>query len=241
MKNKKIRDLFLSLKNYLFVIKKSVKTNRQQFIESVYHLSFYGNILKEIDYTRRESFISGFSEYQIKTTTFPIQWHIMIIALSIIDELNKFLFSHKTTDLSLKNRIKAFRKIIAPAIEEINKWKDMREFRNNILAHNGRNYNKESVILSSKFNNYNIPVYHNDFFILFKLLQLITEKAEEIFEEEMQEADKIMDSLIIAQNIDNNSKKRDFTEAINTINNIIGEMHKREAKYNLSDSENLSK
>lgn len=225
----KIKNILPFLKN-IFKMNTQVIVNRKQFIESVYHLSFYGNILNELNYTIG-SLTSGFSENQIRTIAFSIQWNIMIINQSIIDELNGFLFNYKPDDISLKNRIKSFKKIISPALNEIKKWKDIKEFRNNILAHNGRNYYRDSVILSSQFNNYDIPLYHSDFLILFQLLKTVIEKAEEIFAEEKQEADKIMDSLIITQNIDN-SKKRDFTEAISTINNIIVEMNKREARYN---------
>lgn len=155
----------------------------------------------------------------------------MIITQSIIDELNKFLFNYKTTDLDLKNRIKAFRKIIAPAVEEINKWKDMREFRNNVLAHNGRNYNGESVILSSKFNNYDIPLYHNDFLILFKLLKIIVKTAEDIFAAENQEAEKIRD-ILNAKQKEVITDKQDSPETLNKINNILSEVNKRAARYN---------
>lgn len=120
-------------------MKTQVVVNRERFIESVYHLSFYGNILNELNYTIG-SLTSGFSENQIKTTSFSIQWNILIITQSLIDELNKFLFNYAPDDISLQNRINGFKKIIDPALNEINKWKDIKEFRNNILAHNGRDY-----------------------------------------------------------------------------------------------------
>ncbi len=211
-------------------MRKKVIVNRERFIESVYHLSFYGNILNQINYTIGP-FTDGFSEKQIKITAFSIQWNILIITQSIIDELNKFLFDYNSDDLDLKNRRNAFKKIIAPAVEEIKKWKDIKEFRNNILAHNGSNYYGNSVILSSKFNNYCIPRFHSDFLILFKLLQLIIEKAEEIFAEEKEEAEKIMNNLI-EQKQASRTQKDDFSTAVNTINNIISEMNKRGEKYN---------
>lgn len=220
----------MSCQHILFKMKKLETINKERFIESVYHLSFYGNILNHLNYTIHP-FTSGNSENQIKIPAFSIQWNIMIITQSIMDELNKFLFNYKTKDFDLKNRIQAFRKIIAPAVEEINKWKDMREFRNNVLAHNGRNYNGESVILSSKFNNYDIPLYHNDFLILFKLLQLITERAEEIFEEEKQEADRMMISLNTNQT-EVITKKQISHQTLNKIDKVISEVKKRAAKYN---------
>src|SRR6185312_13562953 len=106
--------MFLHFLKNVFKMKRQV--NRERFIESVYHLSFYGNILKEIDYRRGESFVSDFSENQIKTTSFSIQWNILIITQSLIDELNQFLFNYTPDDISLKNRIKGFKKIIDPAL-----------------------------------------------------------------------------------------------------------------------------
>ncbi len=143
-------------------MKKPILVNKERFIESVYHLNFYGNILNQLNYTQRD-FISNFSTDQIKKVSLSIQWNILIITQSLMDELNKFLFNYEPNNLSLKNRIKAFKYIITPALEEIKKWKDLRDFRNHVLAHNGRNYEGISVILSKQFKNYNIPIYHNDF------------------------------------------------------------------------------
>ncbi len=149
------------------------------------------------------------------------------------DELNKFLFNYKPDDSSLKNRIKAYKNIIDPALEEIKKWKDIKAFRNNVLAHNGRNYHGRSVILSTKFENYNVPKYHSDFLVLFQLLKFITEKSGEIFLEEKRGAEEIMNGLITNNN-EIHTKNEDISKTINKINTIISEMNKRAANYNLS-------
>jgi hypothetical protein len=205
------------------------QVNREQFIESVYHLSFYGNILKEIDYTRGESFISGFSENQIKTTSFSIQWNILIITQSLIDELNRFLFNYTPDDISLKNRIKGFKKIIDPALNEIKKWKDMQKFRNHILAHNGRDYYGKSMILNTGYENYNIPIFHNDFYVLLQLLKIITEKVEETFAEEKQEADRIMESIDTKQK-EVITCKQNWPETLNKLDKVISEVKERASK-----------
>jgi hypothetical protein len=225
----RIKDLLLFGSKYLFKRKRRQIITKEQFIESVYHLCFYGKILNHLNYTI-SPFASEFKENQIKIIAFSIQWNILIITQSVIDELNKYLFNYNSNDIGLKNRIRSFRKIITPALNEIKKWKDIKEFRNNILAHNGRDYNGDSAILSTKFNNYCIPKFHADFLILFKLLQIISEKAEEIFSEEKKEADKIMDSMI-KQKLGSSSKNEDFSTAVNRINNIISEMNKRAEKY----------
>jgi hypothetical protein len=226
----KIKKLLICVQKRLCKKKKSVIVNKERFIESVYHLSFYGNILDKIDYTKKD-FTPYFSEDQLKIITFPIRWNILIITQSLIDELNKFLFNYKPDDSSLKNRIKAYRNIIDPALEEIKKWKDIKAFRNNVLAHNGRDYHGRSVILSTEFENYNIPIYHSEFLVLFQLLNFITEKSGEIFFEERQEAEEIMNGLVT--NNKEIHKKKELIPEINKINTIISEMNKRAANYNL--------
>ncbi|MDP4116329.1 MAG: hypothetical protein Q8903_09355 [Bacteroidota bacterium] len=211
--------------------KKSAIVNRERFIESVYHLSFYGNILDKINYTKKD-FTSDFSEDQLKIITFSIQWNILIITQSLTDELNKFLFNYKPDNPSLKKRIKAYKNIINPALKEIKKWTDIKVFRNNVLAHNGRDYHGRSVILSTEFENYDIPIYHRDFLVLFQLLKFITEKSGEIFFEEKQEAEEIMNGLV-TNNMEIHKKKEDISKTINKINTIISEMNKRAANYNL--------
>lgn len=213
-------------------MKAQVLVNRERFIESVYHLSFYGNILNQINYTIGP-FTSGFSENQMKTTAFSIQWNILIITQSLIDELNKFLFNYNPDDISLKNRIKDFKKIIDPALNEIKKWKDIQKFRNHILAHNGRDYYGLSVILCSEFQNYNIPLNHTDFMVLFQLLKIITESTEEIFAEEKQEADKIMESIDTKQK-EVITGKQNWPETLNKLDKVISEINKRSANYHYS-------
>jgi hypothetical protein len=208
-------------------MKKPILVNKERFIESVYHLSFFGNILDQINYTKG-NFTFNFSDKQIQQISFSIQWNILIITQSLMDELNKFLFNYKPDEIDLINRIKAYKCIITPALEEIKKWEDIRDFRNHVLAHNGRNYEGLSVILSDQFKNYNIPIYHNDFLILFQLLKIITEKAAEIFSEEQQEAEKIMARLPAKQK----NRKYKVEIAIEKVNNIIAEMNKRSKRYN---------
>jgi hypothetical protein len=228
----KIKKLLTCVQQYLFKKKKSVVVNRERFIESVYHLFYYGNILDKINYTKKD-FTSDFSEDQIKVITFPIQWNIIIITQSLTDELNKFLFNYKPDDSSLKNRIKAYKNIIYPALDEIKKWKDIKAFRNHVLAHNGRDYHGKSAILSTESENYNIPIYHNDFLVLFQLLKFITEKSGEIFFEEKREAEEIMNGLV-TNSKEIHTKKEHISKTISRINAIISEMNKRMAKYNLS-------
>ena len=85
----KIKNLLTCVQQYVFKKKKSVVVNRERFIESVYHLFYYGNILDKINYTKKD-FTSDFSEDQIKVITFPIQWNIIIMTQSLTDESTSF-------------------------------------------------------------------------------------------------------------------------------------------------------
>lgn len=201
--------------------------NRERFIESVYHLYFYGNILNQLDYTLGD-FTLNFSETQITKISFSIRWNILIITQSLRDELNKFFFNYNSDDINLKSRINAFKKIISPALEEIKNWSDIKEFRNNVLAHNGRDYEGLSVILSSKLENYNIPERHPEYIVLFQLLKVITEKAVEIFSVELKEAEEIMSNIATKHKALNYNTE----EARKKVNNLITEMNKRAKEFN---------
>lgn len=64
-----------------------------------------------------------------------ISSQIIITACSYLDEWELF---GKLIKEEQGSRIITLRKITKPVIDRINEWKDMRQFRNNIIAHNHR-------------------------------------------------------------------------------------------------------
>lgn len=69
--------------------------------------------------------------------------HIKLESVSFLDEFNGAFF-HNIGD-EFKPRMMDVRRITAPIIKRINKWKDLRKFRNNIVAHPWRDEGKFAV------------------------------------------------------------------------------------------------
>ena len=82
-------------------------------------------------------------------------------------------------------KILKLRKLVSPAVERIYKWKDMKQFRNSIIAHNHRNKkaNNSPAILRMK-RNLNCPNSYYDFKLLFGCIYLTKNVLLRIFSEE---------------------------------------------------------
>lgn len=208
--------------------KKSTVINREKFIESIYHIVFYGNTMRHFNEILKG--IKGkVSEYEEIGIRYSIQWNVLIITVSLFDELNKYIFKYRSEDALTQRKIELLGSIIEPAIEEIKKWNDIRKFRNNVLAHNFRidSNDFESVHLSNKLDSYNIPQSYLDLIILFKYWDTITKIAEEMFKDEYLEAITIVDGFVKKQKT--LQPKEDEIEKANL---ILLEINKRISEYN---------
>ena len=102
-----------------------------------------------------------------------------------LDEVEKQLFEilEKRNQIDLKEKITVIIKFL------FDKWKDLTNFRNHILAHNFRNRNKkyESIFKNSGYKDYEIPldlIEVKDFYELInKITNLLKEKFPEFFSE----------------------------------------------------------
>jgi len=110
----------------------------------------------------------------------------VIESVSFLDEYQQ-VFGVKTEKM-FKDRIIAVKAINKPLISRISEWKDLREFRNNLLAHNLRKGKNGDFIFSIKNLDYNAP---RDLYDLFLLSNLIMFSAETIYSEFKNEIDTI--------------------------------------------------
>ena len=78
---------------------------------------------------------------------------IIITSCSYLDEWEEL---GKLTKVENEPKIITLRKTVKPAIDRINQWSDMRQFRNNIIAHNHRIKN-ENNSLSILYLSRNLP------------------------------------------------------------------------------------
>lgn len=205
------------------------KIDKDRFIESVYHIVVYGNTIRCMRDVL-SSIGEKVNEFERMIIRYLVQSHILLMTISLLDELNKFLFKYNPEDEDTKDRVSVYKNIIEPILIEIDKWGDLRKFRNNVLAHNFRTDSDDfkSVHLSNKLKDYNIPEYVVDLMTLFKYLDSITKIAEEIFQKEYREAFAIVDSF--------NNKPKQFARSLENetekVNTILIEVNKRIQEYN---------
>lgn len=225
----------LSIKKYYVVKKKRKKMpdvlSEEHFIGSVYHLIFYGNTIrglseKMIDIGRKTN------AEEKKIVQALIQSKTLLDTVSLIDELNNYLFRYECDDMGTVNRITSYKHIVQPLLDQIGLWNGIRQFRNNVLAHNFRidNQNFESVLLSNKLHTYDIPSSSLHLAVLFKIIDVITKVAEEIFSQEYERAQSIINGFDKKKT----NPKHSIDEELSKANTVLEEVNKRIESYNAS-------
>lgn len=109
----------------------------------------------------------------------------VIDSVSFLDEYQQ-VYGVKT-EKKYKDRIIITKAINKPFISKICEWKDLREFRNNLLAHNLRKGKNGDYVFSIENLDYNAPRNLNDLFLLTNLIQLSTGTIYSEFENEIKE------------------------------------------------------
>lgn len=194
---------FLQIKKGLKKILNKSKSSRivvtyEKFLESLYHLNYYSNQLFFFQSALDKYNVSKLSDEKDQVAfalRISVQSVTLINACSIMDEMSNYLFAYKSGSKDLKRRIKAYKKITAPIRNEMEKWPDIRKFRNHVLAHNLRdNGNRfQSVFRHAKLNQYIIPNSTKELLILITAFQLILKPLIEIFALELAEAQQIIE------------------------------------------------
>lgn len=111
----------------------------------------------------------------------------VIDSVSFLDEYQQ-VFGVKTEKF-FKDRIIITKSINRPLISKICEWKDLRDFRNNLLAHNLRKGENGVYVFSIENLDYNAPRNLNDLFLLTNLVQFSTDTINSEFENEIKELD----------------------------------------------------
>jgi hypothetical protein len=119
-------------------------------------------------------------------TLFNSLFYMTVIdSVSFLDEYQQ-VFGVKT-EKKYKERIIITKAINKPLISKISEWKDLREFRNNLLAHNLRKGKNGDYIFSIENIDYNAPRNLNDLFLLTNLIQFSADTIYSEFENEIKE------------------------------------------------------
>lgn len=159
----------------------------------------------------------------------------VIDSVSFLDEYQQ-VYGVKT-ETKYKDRIKITKAINKPLISKICEWKDLRDFRNNLLAHNLRKGKNGNFVFSIENLDYNAPRNLNDLFLLTNLIQLSTDTIYSEFENEIKEfaskitkeikvsdrlltkddVSKITTELLKKANLEKTRHNRDYSFRINSL------------------------
>ena len=95
-----------------------------------------------------------------------------------------------------KAKVEQIRELLKPVFKKIDEWKDIKNFRNIVLAHNLRDRKKrlESVFMLKGLSGYDIPERYLDYVFLVRLTNSIRDVVYQVFEKEYIEIDERFNS-----------------------------------------------
>lgn len=97
--------------------------------------------------------------------------YLLLLGCSYLDELNNEFVSHKHP--SYAERIIQFRKIVKPALKRIDDWKDLKVFRNTMLAHGYRIKGKSVLSHDNRTLEFKIPKTETERKLFYQLVFVI--------------------------------------------------------------------
>jgi len=184
---------------------------------SVYHLVFIGNSINNIieAFSKVIYKIDDLHEKVLYVSTFSI---VLIQTVSFLDEYHNFL---KTDNEELNNTIKVIKKTVKPATDQIKKWRDINEFRNNVLAHNLRDRKKMMTVFEKGLSSYDIPKNSNDLMVLQNCISAIKQTFESAFASRLQILQEYLDKLKIPPKENKFKNSKEAKKVAQTIYNQV--------------------
>src|SRR6185312_9433572 len=152
-----------------------------KFDISLFHLIFIGNLVEKNFETLVD--VLGKHDQKHDDVLLNSTGSLLIIqTVSFLDEYNHHL---KSLDEDEKAVVLMIKKSLKPAVDEINKWKDLRKFRNIALAHNLRNVKTNESIFNDGFYIYDIPKTGADLLVLYQCVVMIKRAFENGFDDKL--------------------------------------------------------
>jgi hypothetical protein len=146
--------------------------------------------------------------------------HLLVLVSSFLDEYN-FQFTANNS-VELKDRIIKFRQQLKPVLSRINQWRDIKRYRNIILAHNFRLKDDSSIFDENvKKIDFKLPLIWDELVLLVELCSLITKNMGREFPELLVDfyfSESINDKInIIKNDIDFQKDYDNVCEQIKTL------------------------
>lgn len=141
-------------------------------------LAFYEKYL--LNDVLENSKIPNIKEDSIDDTIIESLWfQIIIKSCSFMEEWDKFLAIK--TDINHRDKLLLIKRIVSPVRKEINKWKDLKKFRNEVIAHNFRN--NDGKFSLDEIYSYNCPNTIEELYYLISFLEIMTKVLSMNFKE----------------------------------------------------------
>jgi len=113
-----------------------------------------------------------------------LSWQILIKTCAFLDEWNNVF--GVLTEEGDKERILTVKRIAKPAHKQLSHWKQLKEFRNEMIAHNHRDKKGENVFLAGK--SYHSPNTIPEVFLMCYCLKKMMDVLKFFFHDEMHDA-----------------------------------------------------
>lgn len=165
------------------------------------------------------------NEWSLKDKTHYIVLYntILMNICSYLEEYNKNFST--ACEPEYKSRILEIKKIAKPAYKEICKWKDLKVYRNNMIAHNFRIDGKDFSF--KLLGQYNAPRTYRDIVLLRKHLNMINSIIQAEFDYEMTKINNYMDSFEVKeQRMNYDNIENDLVDLLNQINLLCADHNK---------------
>lgn len=153
--------------------------------ESLYIFARYAQDIKYlfelmIDFGYRER---KADEWNAKDLTHYITLYntVLLDVCSYVDEYNKHFLNK--AEAQFKERILSVKKIAKPAFQKVNDWTELKEYRNQMIAHNFR-VNGDTFSFN-RLGQYNAPRTYSDIALLRKYLMMVQTIIEAEFQPEL--------------------------------------------------------
>ena len=148
---------------------------------------------------------------------------ILMNTCSFLDEYNKH-FQAKS-EPEFHERILSVKKIAKPAYKKMKEWKDLREYRNNMIAHNFRI--NEDVFSFKMSGQYKVPRTYLDLVLFRKYLMMIFGIIEAEFSDHMPKINDFIKSFEVKElQVNYDTVEDELTLILSEINKLCSENDK---------------
>ena len=125
------------------------------------------------DYLNKVKFKNHYAYLPLaKAISGNFQNYTIILLCSFIEEFNEEFTIVRHPEYA--NQINRIKKLTKPVLKRISQWKNLKDYRNQILAHNFRNKGKSLFSKSVAPISFNVPHTNSEFVLLTELIRIIT-------------------------------------------------------------------